>query len=233
MGQRKRNGRMRRAAKRAGKFLAGAVLAAGIMLSPMKARADEKPKEREKIGLNVKMGVAYDYLTAEPRALVSLSAGIPLPLRMRLDAAMGFATKFDGEAKWEELNANLNIPITGPVGIDLYAYNNTHLAVTKLSVGGDVVVGLPFGAAIVAFEHILDGGQRPLIGILKIDAIKNKLAIFTHGGWVTNKDAGVARGRIYYTPKKDYPTIGVDTIFIFNKNELLFVDTLATLDWRF
>jgi hypothetical protein len=226
----KKQGKMRRAMRKIGKALAGATLAAGLMIAPMKAKA-QKPKEKPKIALDVKMGAAIDHMTKEPRALVSFGTHIPLPLKMRFDARMGIATKFDGEAKWEELWLNLGIPIAGPVAMDLYAYNNAHLAVTKLSVGGDVALKLPFGAAIVAFEHILDGGQRPLIGILKIDAMKN-LNFFVHGGYVTNKDAGVVRGRVYYTPK-GLPTFGLDTLAIFNKNELLFVDTLASVEWKY
>lgn len=231
--KRKRQGRIRRMARKAGRYLAGAVLAAGLMLSPMEVMAKKQGAEKPRLGLNVKMGAAYDYLAKETRALISIGAGLPLPMRMRLDAAMGLASAFDGVARWEELSVNLALPIAGPVAMDAYAYNNAHLAVTELSVGGDIALGLPFGAAIVAFEHILDGGQRPLIGILKVDAIRGRLELFAHGGWVTNMDAGVARGRVYLTPGKDYPTIGVDTIFIFNRKGLVFVDTLAALQWRF
>jgi len=231
MGHKEKN-RTRRIFKKAACAFASALLVSGLMLGSGRAKAQDKPKEKPEIMLKVKMGAAYDYLLKEPRALIAFGSSIPLPLSMRLDASMGVSTPFDGSVKWEELNLNLSIPIKGPVSIDVYGYNSRHLAIQKFSTGGDVCMKLPFGAAMVFFERIMDEGQLPVSGALRIDALRNKLAFFAHGAYVTNKDSGALRGRVYYN-LKDNLTFGIDTLAIFNKNEFLFIDSLVSTEWRF
>lgn len=209
--------------------LAGALLVCG----PMKAQAEERPVERPPISM--KMGTAYDHKQKDFRALAIIGSEIPLPPRMKLAGSVGFAGSLTtpGEFNVEEAKLNLNIPIAGPVWVDLYGHNSRHFAVQEFAVGGDVGVGLPFGAAIVGFEHIFDGGQRPLYGVLVLDAIKNRLSLSVSGGWVTNMDAGTLGAGVKVMLGESLPAINLHSMAIFNREMLLFSDTRAMLEFEF
>lgn len=208
---------------------AGALLA----VEPAMARAQEEPVQKPK--LELKLGAAYDYKQEEARALMLLGSELPLPLKMKLAALLGFSGSLGdpGAASIEELKLNLNIPIAGPVSIDLYGYNSRHLGVQTFSAGGDICVSLPFGAAIVAFENIFDANQRPLLGILVIDAIEGRLSISLSGGWATNAGAGITGGGLTVSLGEDLPAVGVHTILIYTPDALLVADTRAMLEWKF
>lgn len=224
--------RMGRFAKRAGVAFSGALLAGSLMLGSGKAHAQE-PVEKPKVGLGVKMGAAFDHTQNEPRALAVLSSSVPLPKGLRLMGTLGVSSSFDGSAGMEEVGINLSIPIAGPVSVDLYGYNSRHLAVQKFSAGGDIFVALPFGAVIVAFENIFDAGQRPLVVALKVDAVPDVLTFFVHGAWITNMDAGALRARMYINSREGMPTFGIDSFVIFNADNVLFCDTMVSLEFKY
>jgi hypothetical protein len=207
--------------------MAGALMLAG----PVKARAEE-PNPRPPI--TMKLGTGYDVKGKDARALLSLGSELPLPLRMKLSAAAGLAASLNnpGEAGLEEAKLNLNIPVAGPVWVDLFGHNARHLAVNQFSVGGDVGIAFPRGAAIVGFEHIFDGGQRPVYGILVLNAIKERLDISVSGGYVTNCDAGTAGGGIKLKLGEGMPALDIHTMTIFNKDALLFADVRAMLEFQ-
>ncbi len=222
---------LKRKAKKARMALAltGALLA----VEPAMVRAQEEPVQKPK--LELKMGAAYDYKQKEARALMLLGSELPLPLQMKLAALLGFSGSLNnpGAASIEELKLNLNIQVAGPVSVDLYGYNSKHLAVQTFSAGGDVCISLPFGAAIIAFENIFDANQRPLLGILVLDAIKDRLSISLSGGLTTNTAAGITGGGLTVNLGEDLPAVGVHTILIYTPDALLFVDTRAMLEWKF
>jgi hypothetical protein len=219
---------MRRKARKAKLAIA---LAGALMLSgPMNARAEE-PIQRPPI--TMKLGTAYDVKQGDVRALVTVGSELPLPLRMKLAAAAGLSASMTdpGQAGLEEAKLGLNIPIAGPVWVDLFGHNSRHFAVQQFSVGGDIGVAFPRGAAIVGFEHIFDGGQRPLYGILVLDAIRDKLQLSLSGGYVTNCEAGTAGGGVKVNLGKGLPTLDIHTMTIFNKDALLFADVRAMLEF--
>ena len=208
---------------------AGALLA----VEPAMVRAQEEPIQKPK--LEMKLGAAYDYKEKEARALMLLGSELPLPLQMKLAGLLGFSASLSdpGAASLEEFKLNFNIPVAGPVSVDLYGYNSRHLGVQTFSAGGDVCIGLPFGAVIVAFENIFDANQRPLLGILVLDAIKDRLSISLSGGWTTNTGAGITGGGLTVNLGKDLPAVGVHTIMIYTSDAVIFVDTRAMLEWKF
>lgn len=209
--------------------LTGALLSSG----PIKAAAEERPSERPPI--TMKMGAGYDHKQRDARALAILGSEIPLPLGMKLSGCVGMAGSLTtpGLFNVEEAKLNLSLPIAGPVWMDLYGHNSRHLAVQQFSIGGDIGLGLPFGAAIVGFEHILDGGQRPLYGMLVLDAIKRRLELSVSGGWVTNMDAGTLGAGAKVMLGEGLPAISVHSMAILDRQALLFSDTRAMLEFTF
>jgi hypothetical protein len=209
--------------------LAGSLLVSG----PLIAKAEEKPTQRPPVSM--KLGSAYDHKAKDFRAFIVMGSEIPLPLRAKLVASAGLAASMSnpGQSGMEEAKVNLSIPIDGPVWMDVYGKNDRHFAVSEFAVGGDVGVGLPFGAAIVGFEHIFDGGQRPLFGVLVLNAIKDRLSVSVSGGWVTNMDAGTAGGGVRLNLGDGLPALDINVMTIYNKDALLFADTKAMLEFGF
>lgn len=209
--------------------LAGSILVSG----PMKAKAEEKPVQRPPV--TMKLGSAYDHKTKDFRAFIVMGSEIPMPLKAKLAATAGLAASMSnpGQAGMEEAKLNLNLPSYGPVWVDIYGKNDRHLCVSEFAVGGDVGIGLPIGAAIVGFENIFDGGQRPLFGVLVLNAIKDRLAVSVSGGWVTNMDAGTAGGGLKFILGEGLPNLDINFMAIYNKDALLFADTKAMLEFKF
>jgi hypothetical protein len=213
---------------------AAAIAFAGALLcgGPIGAKAGE-PAPRPPITL--KMGAAYDPVAKDVRMITILGSSLVLPAGLKLDAMAGLSGSLTapGQSYVEEAKLDLNVPIAGPVFFDLYGYNSRHFGVQKFSVGGDVGVALPFGAAIVGYEYILDAGQMPVYGVLALDAIKNRLSVSVSGGYVTNCDAGTAGLGVRFMLGKGFPALSVHTMTIFNRDALLFADTRAMLEFDF
>lgn len=223
------------ALKRVGRRLrkaAAAIAAAGVLLSEgsLGAKAQEKP-ERPPVAL--KMGAAYDRKGQDFRALAIAGSKLPLPAGLNLEASLGFAGSLStpGSFNVEEAKLSLSVPVAGPVWVDLYGYNSRHMAVQQFSVGADVGVGLPFGAAMVGLEHILDAGQRPLYGVLLLDAIK-RLSLSVSGGYVTNCRAGSAGAGLRISLGNGLPALSAHSMAIFSTGALLFSDTRAMLEFE-
>ncbi len=183
----------------------------------------------------MKMGAAYDPVAKDVRMLSILGSSLTLPAGLKLGATAGLSGSLSspGQFNVEEAKLNLNVPVAGPVFFDLYGYNSRHFGVSKFSFGGDVGVGLPFGAALVGFEHILDAGQMPVYGALALDAIKKRLSISLSGGYVTNCGAGTAGLGVRFMIGQGLPALSVHTMTIFNRDALLFADTRAMLEYDF
>jgi hypothetical protein len=220
--------------KKAKKAKLAFVLAGSLLVSgPITAKAEEKPVQRPPVSM--KLGSAYDHKAKDFRAFVVMRSEIPLPLKAKLGTSVGLGGSMStpGQAGLEEAKLNLNLPIYGPVWIDVYGKNDKHFAVSEFAVGGDVGIGLPFGAAIIGFEHIFDGGQQPVFGVLVINAIKERLDVNVNGGWVTNKGAGTVGGGLKLMLGEGLPALDIHAMTIFNKDTLLFADTRAMLEFKF
>jgi hypothetical protein len=232
-GRKKEDGEGKIPKRKAGKIAAAIAFAGALLASgPMSAKAEE-PAPRPPITL--KMGAAYDPLTGDVRMLSILGSSLALPARLKLEAVAGLSGSLTtpGQFNVEEAKLDLNAPVAGPVFFDLYGYNSRHFGVRKFSVGADVGVGLPFGAALVGFERILDADQMPVYGVLALDAIRNRLNISVSGGYVTNCDAGTAGLGVRFMVGPGLPALSVHTMAIFNRDAFLFADTRAMVEYEF
>jgi len=244
-----RFGRTTNALKRAGRFLGAAVLAAGLMLGSGKALAKEKkPKpavaavqekkaEKGKAGLGLTLGAGHEFASKQPRASAVIDASIQLPLQSSLYAAFGLNIPLrENEQKVgvEELDIYLNTQLSERIGLFAGGYISKHLWVDKLSPEGGVNVSLPAGLSAAASYVYLVGLEKPHLILAKIgrDFISGRLSVVTKWAYTVDS-SGSGRVGIYVSPKANLPKIGIDTIVIFNKKEVMFADAALSARWSF
>ncbi len=227
-----RPSKIRTALKRAGRAFASALLVSGLMLSPMRASAEEA-KAPQKAGIGVKVGGGYSYLDEQPRAIATVNASVPLPLDASLSGSLGVSSTSKGSAQWEETNLNLDVPIAGPVFIDLYGYNSKHLFIPKLSTGADVGLGFERITAIAGYEHVFDFGTDLAFAVIKVDAIPHLLSLKASGGYTWATVLGSVGAGFTLTPGGWVPELGVHTFALVNKDGAVAIDTVATLGYSF
>ncbi len=224
---------VRAALKRAGRVFASALLVSGLMLSPMRARAEET-RPQEKVGIGVRVGAGYSHLDKEPRALAIVDARVQLPLKLALSGSVGVSSTTKGDAKWEETSLNLDIPIgPSPVFIDLYGYNSRHMFVPTIGAGADIGVALPRVVLIAGYEHLFDFGSDLVFAVVKVDVIPGLLSLKASGGYTWASMLGSPGLGVTITPGKGVPEIGVHTFALVNKGGAVGIDTMATLGWNF
>lgn len=227
-----RASRMRTALKCAGRVFASALLVSGLVLASPQARAEEA-KAPQKAGIGVKVGAGYNYKDKEPRAIAIVNASVPLPLKLTLSGSAGVSSSTNGSAKWEETNLNLDVPIYGPLFIDLYGYNSRHFGIPTLSAGGDAGVVIPIGAVFAGYEHLFDFGTDIAFGAVKVDAIQKLLALKLSGSYVPATESGAVGAGVTVSPGGWVPELGIHTFVCFNSKMISFADTVATLGWSF
>lgn len=229
--KRTKDGPVRRAVRRIRRAAVAAAFAGALLAEGPLARAEEPPPRPP---ITLKTGAAYDHAQRDFRTMAIVGSKLPLPARMTLDASVGFAGSLTtpGAFSVEEAKLSLGVPIAGPVFMDLYGHNSRHFAVRQFALGADVGVTLPFGAALVGFENIFDGGQRPVYGVLAVDAIRKRLSFSVSGGYVTNCGAGTAGAGVRVNLGDGLPALSVHSMAIFNREALLFSDTRAMLEFE-
>jgi len=211
-----------------GKVALSVALAGALLSEAPDAKADERTGPPR---LTLKSGAAYDHVGHDLRALAIMGSKLSLPADMSLDSSVGFggSLTYPGSSNVEEAGLDLSVPFIGPLFMDLYGHNSRHLAVQQFSVGADAGISFSSGAAIIGFEHILDGGQRPLYGALVLDAVKDRLTLDVSGGYVTNREAGTAGAGFTFAPGASFPKIRLHTMTIYDSEAFLFADTRAML----
>ncbi len=224
--------RIRTAIKRAGRFFASALLVSGLMLASQEARAEET-KAPEKVGVGLKVGAGYQPLENEPRAIVSISAAVPLPLKASLSGALGVSSTMDGSAQWEETKLSLGIPIAGPVFVDLYGYNSKHMFIPTLSAGADIGAGFKWGAIIAGYEHLFDFDSDLAFGVIAVNAIPEILSLTVSGSHAWTTKSGSFGAGLGLTPGGWAPELGVHVFGLFDKKSVFALDTIATLGYSF
>jgi hypothetical protein len=240
--------RTRKMLKKAGKFVGGAVLAAGLMLGSGAALAQKKAKQtsvavaekkpkKEKIGLGLTLGAGHEFVKAEPRATAVVDANIQLPLKSSLYAAFGLNVPLrDGEQPVgvEELDIYLSTQVQKRVGMFIGGYISKHLWVGKISPEAGISLGLPAGFSAAASYSYLVGLDKPHLLIAKVGKVflDGQVGVEAKCGYTIDSSAS-GRISVFVRPNEHLPKIGLDTIMIFNKKKVMFADTVLNASWRF
>jgi hypothetical protein len=203
-----------------------------MLAAPMARAAEAKPEPRN-AGIGLKVGAGYNHLDEEPRALATVNASVPLPLKSSLSGSVGVSSSTDGSAKWEETNLNLDIPIAGPVFIDIYEYSSRHMFVPTLGIGTDIGAGFGRVTLIAGYEHLFDFRSDLAFGVVKVVAIPDLLSLKVSGGYTWASSGGSAGAGFTLTPGGWVPELGVHTFALVNKDGVLAMDTIATLGYSF
>lgn len=248
--KKKRTGfrRTRNMLMKAKRFVGGAVLAAGLMLGtgnalaqkkvkPAAAAVQEKKPQKEKIGLGLTLGAGHEFVSAQPRATAVIDASIKLPLRSSLFAAFGLNVPLKGgehPVDVEELDIYLSTQVHKGLGLFAGGYISKHLWVSQLSPEAGLSLNLPAGFSAAASYSYLVGLEKPHLLIAKLgkDFLDGKVGIVAKCGY-TLDSSGSGRVSVFVRPSDRLPRIGLDTIVIFNKKEVMFADTVLNAAWRF
>jgi hypothetical protein len=164
----------------------GTLLASG----PMKI-ANAKPNpEKPKIGLET--GIGYDGVQKDVRAMLVVNSEIPLPLRIKFQSSVGFASSLNNQdVGLEKVEAKVTVPV-GPVTASAAYLRSKHDAVRNLAYGS-VFTGLPIGAAGIAGGYLFDFKTVPLFGVFVLNP-HPRLTFSALGGVVIRGDAGIVGG---------------------------------------
>jgi len=199
----KRIGKKLSAGVRRSKHFFKRVAVGGLLLVSVLAssRAIAKPINRQVPRVTVRVGVGADIKKpSQTKPLIGLDVNIPLPKGELAIWGTASTTGSLGNRNvgigLEDFGVDLGVPIAGPVGMDIYVYNDRHQGVKK-AVGEDIWVSVnPHLSFIVGTEQNMDG-PRPVFGIAKISAMNKKITMMPQIVWVTNKDFVGARFRAY------------------------------------
>jgi len=133
-------------------------LAAGLMLVPAKAGAEEKTSKRPEIGITFNGG-AYNKLK-EPFFGVGLDAGYSLLPWLRADASASLMGPLgEGKTKWNEARLGITAQLSEKISMTPWVSHSKYYG-DDWEVGTAVHFKLPNGAIHVA-PHIVTGGYFP------------------------------------------------------------------------
>lgn len=145
--------------RKAARWAAVPVLAAGLMFAPLKANAEEgEPSQKPDVGITFNGG-AYNKLNA-PFFGVGLDAGHS-PLKwLRIDASASIMGPLgEGKTQWNEARLGLTSPLGEKVSVTPWVSHSKYYG-DDWEVGAAFHFKLPNGAIHVA-PHVVTGGYFP------------------------------------------------------------------------